>query len=84
MQTAVDGASNGDIIRVMPSSFDDLVIVDKNLTIRKHSTTPATFENLEVNGSAVTLIGIEATKLTARDTSNPTRLKVGPLRILLA
>ena len=76
VQTAVDGASNGDIIRVMPGNFGDLVIVDKNLTIRKHSTTPPTFENLEVNGSAVTLIGIEATKLTARDTSNPTRLEV--------
>ena len=61
-QTAVDGASNGDIIRVMPGNFGDLVIVDKNLTIRKHSTTPPTFENLEVNGSAVTLVGIEATK----------------------
>ena len=75
-QTAVDGASHGDIIRVMPGNFGDLVIVDKNLTIRKHSTTPPTFENLEVNGSAVTLIGIEATNLTARDTSNPTRLEI--------
>ena len=75
-QTAVDGASNGDIIRVTPGSFGGLVIVDKNLTIRKHSTTPPTFENLEVNGSAVTLIGIEATNLTARDTSNPTRLEI--------
>ena len=75
-QTAVDGASNGDIIRVMPGNFGDLVIVDKNLTIRKHSTTPPTFGNLEVNGSAVTLIGIEATNLTARDTSNPTRLEI--------
>ena len=76
VQTAVDGASNGDIIRVMPGNFGDLVIVDKNLTIRKHSTTPPTFENLEVNGSAVTLIGIEATNLNARDTSNPTRLEI--------
>jgi hypothetical protein len=75
-QTAVDGASNGDIIRVMPGNFGDLVIVDKNLTIHKHSTTPPTFGNLEVNGSAVTLIGIEATNLTARDTSNPTRLEI--------
>ena len=75
-QTAVGGASNGDIIRVMPGNFGDLVIVDKNLTIRKNSTTPPTFGNLEVNGSAVTLVGIEATNLTARDTSNPTRLEI--------
>jgi hypothetical protein len=76
VQTAVDGASNGDIIRVMPGNFADLSIVDKNLTIRKHSSTPPTLGNLEVNGSMVNLIGIEATNLTARDTSNPTRLEV--------
>jgi hypothetical protein len=75
-QTAVDGASNGDIIRVMPGNFGDLVIVDKNLTIRKHSTTPPVFGNIEVNGSKVKFIGIEATNLTARDNSNPTKLEV--------
>ena len=75
-QTAVDGASNGDIIRVMPGNFADLNVVDKNLTIRKHSSTPPVFGNIEVNGSKVKFIGIEATNLTARDTSNSTRLEV--------
>jgi len=76
VQTAVDGASNGDVIRVMPGNFADLTVVDKNLTIRKHSTTPPVFGNIEVNGSKVNLIGIEATNLTARDTSNPTKLEI--------
>ena len=76
VQTAVDGASNGDVIRVMPGNFADLNIVDKNLTIRKHSSTPPVFGNIEVNGSKVKFIGIEATNLTARDNSNPTKLEV--------
>ena len=76
VQTAVNGASNGDVIRVMPGNFADLNIVDKNLTIRKHSSTPPVFGNIEVNGSMVKFIGIEATNLTARDTSNPTLLEV--------
>ena len=76
MQTAVNGASNGDVIRVMPGNFADLNIVDKNLSIRKHSSTPPVFGNIEVNGSKVKFIGIEATNLTARDTSNSTKLEV--------
>ena len=46
------------VIRAMPGNFGDLVIVDKNLTIRKIQT-PATFENLEVNGSKVNLLELK-------------------------
>jgi len=66
-QGAIDTASSGDVIRFLPGNYANLTVVNKDLSFTNAGETPATIGNLEVNGSALSIIGLHAATLTAND-----------------
>ena len=67
VQTVVDGAASGDIIRFLPGTYGDLTIVNKDLTLKAIGESPAVLGAVEVNGSAVTMIKVGAAAFEAND-----------------
>ena len=67
IQTILNSSTSGDLIKLLPGSYGDLSIVNKDITLRSMGSTPVTFGNIEVNGSIVTMIKISSSDLEAND-----------------
>ena len=67
IQTILNSSTSGDLIKLLPGSYGDLSIVNKDITLRSMGSTPVTLGNIEVNGSIVTMIKISSSDLEAND-----------------
>ena len=67
VQTVVDGAASGDVIRFLAGAYGDLTIVNKDLTLKAIGGSSAQLGAVEVNGSAVTMIKVGASAFEAND-----------------
>jgi hypothetical protein len=77
VQTEINSANNGDIIRFMPGTYPKISVVDKDLVFKHHGSVKANIFEIEANGSKLDLIDFSAAKVFANKSQNRTsRLRV--------